>query len=112
MNCRFRIRCANSIPASVMAAFRNDLKPGHPGAPTFDRTMILLDDVVEVPRAMSLATPRALEDLRPFVLGNHALELNQQFVFRRRIRLAATVSSACMFLDATKDRRGCQSPIS
>src|SRR5947209_11945081 len=31
---------------------------------------------------MTLATARAFQDLRPFILGDHALELHQQLVFR------------------------------
>src|SRR5215510_1837087 len=33
---------------------------------------------------MALATARALENLGPLVLGDHALKLKQQLVFRRR----------------------------
>jgi hypothetical protein len=32
---------------------------------------------------VALATARALKDLRPLVLGDHALKLQQQLVFRR-----------------------------
>ncbi len=31
---------------------------------------------------MPFTTPRALQDLRSFVLGDHALELHQQLIFR------------------------------
>src|SRR6266849_16422 len=34
--------------------------------------------------AVTLATPRALEDLRPLVLGDHALELDEQLILGRR----------------------------
>src|SRR5271156_6148172 len=47
-NRRFRIRCANSIPLSVMAAVRADLKPVIQAQRRFDRTMILFNDVIEV----------------------------------------------------------------
>src|SRR5438093_13669688 len=34
--------------------------------------------------AMALPSPRPLQDLRAFIFGDHALKLQQQFVFRRR----------------------------
>src|SRR5262249_53395375 len=41
------------------------------------------DTDLPLSRAVALATARALEDLRPLVLGDHALKLQQQLIFRR-----------------------------
>ena len=35
---------------------------------------------------MAFATPRPFGNLRPFILGDHALELHQQLIFGRRAR--------------------------
>src|SRR5262245_42458404 len=41
------------------------------------------DTDLPLSRAVALTTARALEDLRPLVLSDHALKLQQQLVFRR-----------------------------
>src|ERR1700674_3369785 len=40
--------CMSSIPASVMAADQNDLKPSIGPGHSFDRTVVLLHDIVQV----------------------------------------------------------------
>ena len=54
-------------------------------------------------RPMSLAAARALQDLRPFILRDHALKLNQELIFRavtlRRLDKQCLDSVASEFLD-------------
>jgi hypothetical protein len=77
-NCLLRIRWASSMPAKLMAAVPNE-EASHGGASTFDRSMILLNQMVSpLARLLIASAPAMSTSVTPGQFG---------FILRRRSRL-------------------------
>jgi hypothetical protein len=99
----------NGADAETRNAVELEYPPHHPSLLVVDlvvcgRVLRLADKAVSEgspaehadfsqPSAMPLAAPRALDNLRSFVLGDHALELHQQLILGRRATRRANKQS-------------------